>query len=393
MERAIIHLNIADFAAAVEINGQPALKDRPIVIAPLGAPRAVIHDMNEKAFCQGIRKGMPLARARRLNKKIHILPPNFNRYEKIMHDLLKESLAFTPQVESGQTDGHLFMDVTRSSRLFGPPVDMAFKLKKTFKKHFSLDPIWSLATSKLVAKVATRIVKPSGEYIVAPGDESAFLAPLPLDLIPGLSSPDIRLMHEFNLFAVSQARALTPEQLKIPFENRAETIYQRIRGVDPDPVTALNQTCTRLLADHEFSNDTNHFGMLKKKLYQLVEEICAALRKQSSQTPTAHLILSYSDGLQRDAQCRLKHPTACDMVLFKSCTNLLEKAWLRRVRIRHMRLICQRQQLCAAQGELFSRPSKSCRQTQLVNTMDRIREKFGGSAIRTGLTLTRDPVT
>ena len=170
MARSIIHLNIADFAVAVETNMQPSLRGYPLIIAPQGAPRAVVYDMSNEAYKEGIRKGMPLARAKRINRKIKILPPSFNRYESVMKDLLKKTLAYTPLIESGTVDGHIFLDVTGSGRLFGPSVDVAFKLKKAFIKAFNFDPIWSVATNKLVAKVATRIVKPVGEYIAILGN-------------------------------------------------------------------------------------------------------------------------------------------------------------------------------------------------------------------------------
>ncbi|RLC16224.1 MAG: hypothetical protein DRH93_18895, partial [Deltaproteobacteria bacterium] len=251
MNRSIIHLNIADFAVAVETNMQPSLKNYPLIIAPFGAPRAVVYDMSEEAYKEGIRKGMPLTRAKRLNKKIKILPPRFNRYEQVMKDLLKETFAFTPLIESGTTDGHIFLDVTGSGRLFGPSVNVAFKLKKIFKKMFNFDPIWSVATNKLVAKVATRMVKPIGEYIVAPGEEKAFLAPLPVRLIPGLVKTDLTKLYAFNLLYVSQARALTLDQLKIPFHQRAPLIYDRIRGIDPAPVTRFCETRSIIRPDHE----------------------------------------------------------------------------------------------------------------------------------------------
>ncbi|MCP4021688.1 MAG: hypothetical protein GY729_07590, partial [Desulfobacteraceae bacterium] len=219
MERAIIHLNVADFAVAVEQNRQPWLKDQPLVIAPEGAPRAVIYDMSEEAYKEGIRKGMPLAKAKRLNRHIKIIPPSFNRYELAMKDMLQRALFYSPLIESGSCDGHLFLDVTNSGRLFGPPMDIAWRLNKEMKKDFYLDPIWSVATNKLVAKVATRIVKPIGEYIVGAGDEKAFLSPLPLNLLPGLIPKDLVLFKEFNFVFVSQARQLTIDQLRIVFHH------------------------------------------------------------------------------------------------------------------------------------------------------------------------------
>jgi DNA polymerase-4 len=397
MERTVIHLNITDFAVAVETNLQPALAGYPLIIAPLGAPRAVVYDMSETAFQQGIRKGMPLARAKRLNKKIKILPPDFKRYEKVMTSLFKESCAFTPLIESGNLDGHIYLDVTGVSRLFGPSVDVAFKLKKTFKKAFNLDPIWSVAPNKLVAKVATRVVKPFGEYIVAPGEEAAFLAPLPIHLIPGLAKNDLKKLYEFNLAEVSQVRALSLDQLEIPFDHRAPQIYEYIRGIDIEPVASVQSSSARstpspIQADHAFENDTNNIDQLKKGLYLACEKICYSLRGQKHAGAKASMTLSYSDGRQSRAKSKLARPTSNDITLFKQTLDLLNKAWTRRVRIRHLRL--EIKQLCpeSIQSQLFAPRTKEIRQTGLIRTMDHIRKKFGQRSISTALTLTQTNV-
>ncbi len=387
MGRSIIHLNIADFAVAVETNLQPALKGYPLIIAPQGAPRAVVYDMSDQAYKEGIRKGMPLARAIRLNKKIKILPPSFNRYELVMKDLIKQTFAFTPLIESGATDGHIFMDVTQSGRLFGPPMDVAFKLKKAFKNKFSLDPIWSVATNKLVAKVATRIVKPIGEYIVSPGDEKSFLAPLPINIIPGLLKADLKKLMEFNLLQVAQARALTLDQLAVPFNSRASLIYECIRGIDETPITAFSENQFMIRADHEFSDDTNNADHLRKALYLMVETICRTLRTRQLHGAATKIILSYSDGMQSDSTLKLNPSTANDMTMFKKCTRLLDKAWTRRVRIRHMRLICEKLSPKAIQTDLFAPETKENRQAGLISTMDQIRKKFGKNAVNAALTL------
>jgi DNA polymerase-4 len=330
---------------------------------------------------------MPLSRATRLNRKIRLLPPRFNRYEQVMKDLLKESLAFTPLIESGTLDGHIFMDVTGSERLFGPSADVAFKLKKAFKRSFNFDPIWSVATNKLVAKVATRIVKPVGEVIVPPGNEQDFLAPLPIHLIPGLIKTDLTRLAEFNLFFVSQARTLTLDQLRGAFHQRAGLIYNRIRGLDPTPIQTLRKSGSPLEADHEFVDDTNELGLLRSALYGLVEKICRALRNQNRLWTAAKIVLSYSDGLQRTTALKLSPPVSTDMAAFKSCLVLLDRAWTRRVRIRHMRLICERSGPAQIQATLFSQDTKATKQTSLMRTMDMIRSRFGNNAITPALTL------
>jgi DNA polymerase-4 len=111
-----------------------------------------------------------LRRAVRLCKDVQILPPHPDRYEQAMRDVLKRALPYSPLIETGEDDGHLFMDATGTGRLFGPPKDVAWRLRRQIKSDLDLDPIWSVAPNKLVAKVATRLVKPDGEYIVAPGE-------------------------------------------------------------------------------------------------------------------------------------------------------------------------------------------------------------------------------
>ena len=155
MERAIIHLNVADFAVAVERVVDIRLRNRPVVIAPEGASRAAVYDMSQEAFLAGVRKGMALKRAVRFCRDVRILPPHPDRYEQAMKAFLKRILPYSPLVETGEIDGHIFVDATGTTRLFGPPMDVAWRLRKQVRKDLGFDPIWSLAPNKLVAKVAT----------------------------------------------------------------------------------------------------------------------------------------------------------------------------------------------------------------------------------------------
>ncbi len=388
MERSIIHLNIANFAAVLEINLMPSLKGYPIIIAPTGSPRAVVYDMSDQAYKEGIRKGMPLSRVKRINRKIKIIPPRFNRYEQVMKEIFKTSLAYTPTIESGHWDGHLFLDVTGTRRLFGPPADVAVRLKREMKKKFGLDPIWSVATNKLVAKVATRMVKPRGEYIVDPGEEEAFLEPLPITLLPGLSKTEIFQLKTFNLLYISQIRALSLAQLFVPFNHRANLIHGLVRGIDLTPVTQPSEKEAPLHGDHEFADDTNDAGQLKKALYLLVETLCCSLRRQDRVASRLSLTLSYSDGRQQAITGKLTPPTANGMVMFTKATPLLFKAWRRRICIRHMRLTSKESVRRQTQATLFAENPKADRQEKIFRVVDAIRTKFGTHAVGTGLTLT-----
>lgn len=387
-ERSIIHLNVADFAVAVERAVDCRLKDRPVIIAAEGAARAAVYDMSEEAYRNGIRKGMALRRAVRLCRDARVLPPHADRYEHAMRSLLKQTLPYSPLIETGEADGHLFMDVSGTARLFGPPTDIAWRLRRQVKKNLGLDPIWSVAPNKLVAKVATRLVKPDGEYIAGAGEEESLLAPLPISLVPGIERDDLLRLREFNLTRVSQFTALSLAQLQIPFGARALFLYQTARGIDPTPVLPVGQKPPKVVADHEFGTDTNDKSSLESILYRLVEQIGDRLRRLRRAARRVAVILDYSDGMRCARQLTARPATANDFTLFQLARRTLMLAWTRRVRIRHVRLICDRLIFPPAQLELFADEQRETQnRDNLIVAIDSIRHRYGNGALQVGRTL------
>jgi DNA polymerase IV len=388
MDRAVIHLNVADFAVAVERVVDSRLKNRPVIIAPEGAARSAVYDMSNEAFLAGVRKGMALRRALRICKDAFVIPPHQDRYERAMKAFFKHTLPYSPLIETGEGDGHIFMDVTASRRLFGPPMDVAWRLRNKIRKDLGLDPIWSVAPNKLVAKVATRLVKPTGEYIVAAGEEENFLAPLPVYFIPGIEKDDLLHLSEFNFTKVSQVVSLSMKQLQVLFGNRSRFLYETVRGIDFSPVLPAEKSVPRILLDHEFGDDTNDIAKVESVLYRIVEKSGKQLRHRHLATRCLVLVIDYSDGLRCIRQKKADPATANDMALFDLAREILGLAWFRRVRIRHMRLICDRLIFPPAhQLEIFPQSfEKNRRRISLMESIDSIRSRFGNHAIRVGRT-------
>ncbi len=386
--RTVVHLNIADFAVAVERLVDRSLKDRPVVIAPEGAARAVVHDMSEEAYQTGVRKGMPLRRALRLCRDAVVLPPHPDRYERAMGELFKEVLPYSPLIEPGETDGHVFIDVTGTSRLFGPSVDVAWRMYRQIRDRLGLAPIWSVAPNKLVSKVATRLVKPLGEYIVGEGEEADFLSPLPMHLLPGIEAWDMVRLRELNFSLVREIAALTVDQLEVPFGRRAGFIYESVRGIDPSPVSAAGEKPAKIAASHEFGNDTNEVPAVERAVYRLVETIGAELRKRRKAARNLSIMIDYADGLRCFRQLSVSPPSANDITLFETAQMLLDKAWTRRVRLRHVCLTCVKPVHYQAQMELFSETAPVVQKREaVIGAVDHIRNRFGNGAISMGRTL------
>ena len=385
-ERSIIHINIADFAVAVERVVDSRLRDWPVIIAPEGAARAAVYDMSEEAYQNGVRKQMALRRALRYCPDAIIIPPHPDRYERAMTGLLKHTLPYSPLIEMTDHKGHLFIDASGTGRLFGPPPDLASRIRRNVRNAMGFDPVWSVATNKLVAKVATRIVKPNGDYIVRPGEEAGFLAPLPVHLIPGIEPADLLQLRDFNLVRAGQVSRLSSDQLAVAFGKRSQVLYEAVRGIDPSPVLPVNQKQPQISAGHSFGNDTNDTAMVTGTLYRLVEQVGAELRRQRIAARRAAIILDYSDGGRIVRQAAVRPATANDFHLFAAARLALSRAWLRRVRIRNLRLLCDRLTYPPAQRRLFAEDENK-RQRNLIAALDAVRSRFGTDAIQMGRTL------
>ncbi len=388
MTRSIIHLNVADFAVAVERVVDRRLRDRPVIVAPAGAARAVVYDMSDEAYRSGVRKAMALRRALRCCPDATVLPPHADRYERAMTGFLKHALPYSPLIEMTDHQGHLFIDATGTRRLFGPSPDLAERIRRDVRRDLGFDPIWSVATSKLVAKVASRTVKPHGESIVPAGSEPGFLAPLPLHLIPGIEPEDLGRLRDFNLACAGQLARLSPAQLARVFGNRGQVLYETVHGIDPSPVLPVGQDPPTARAGHTFETDTNDTAVVESVLYRLVERIGADLRGRRLAARRIGIVLDYADGGRITRQAAVRPPAAGDPRLFAAARTALGRAWVRRIRVRHLRVTCDRLTCPPAQLELFAADAAATRQQErLMTAIDAVRRRFGPTAIRCGRTL------
>lgn len=386
-ERAIIHFNVADFAVAVERIADSTLRRRPVIVAPLQAARAVVYDMSDEAFCCGVYKGMPLSRAVRLCRAAAVLPPRPDLYRRAMGAFLGQVRTYSPRIEHGVTDGHIFVDVTGTHRLFGPAPDIGLRVRKRVRDGLGINPIWSLAGNKLVAKVASRVVKPAGEYIVGSGEEEEFLAPLPLPLLPGLSPEEFRRLREFNLVRIGQLAALSREQLTVPFGGRSDFLHAASHGIDPGGIGIDTPRTAPLSFEHVFADDTNDVKELAAAVASLAAAAGRTLRKRKQAASQIEIRLVYADGIRAAGRAVGRRGAETDFLLGKLARQALERAWKRRIRVRSCRLLCSRLQRLSPQLPLFPETARADdRQQRTCRALDAIRDRFGGDVIRTGTT-------
>lgn len=384
MERKIIHLNIADFGVAVERLHDSSLKQQPLILAGKTA-RAVVYDMSDEAYRDGVRKGMPLTLARRRCRKARILSPRPDRYAAVMQRCVRHAHVFTPLVEQAFGSGHLYLDVTGTHRLHGPAPDVGWRIRKTLRRDLGLDPIWSVAPNKLVAKVASRLVKPVGEYIVAEGEEESFLAPLPIFLLPGINRDDLQRLRDCNVLQTAQALALSLSELTVLCGGRSRFLYQVVRGIDPSPVQPRQETGNSLVFRHHFAEDCNREDMIRAALRSLVRQAVYSLGQKNRACRKVALRLQYTDGIVVRRQISVKIPIYDDAKLDQTACTVLDRAWKRRVRLRNLQLFIDGLVIPARQLSLFDRNNEAAAKRKKISAaLNRIHARCGAGLVHRG---------
>ena len=376
---------MADFAVSVERVVDITLRDRPIIIAPLQAARAQVYDMSEEAYSEGVHKGMALRHATKICRGAKLLPPRSGLYQKAMGKFLKEVQGYSPLIENGFDDGHFFVDVTGTHRLHGPAPDIGIRIRRHVKKQLGINPIWTLGSNKLVSKVASRLVKPVGEYIVNPGEEALFLAPLSIALLPGVTRQELQKLLEFQLTTIGSLAGLSQQQLMVPFGSRCDYLHKVSRGIDETGINVPNTTMQTVDYESSFADDTNDRQEVEGAVIDMVGKAAHFLRAKGQVARRVGVWLRYSDGSHVVRQASDRAGSNSNFVLQRLAFAALKRAWLRRTRIRSCRFVCDRLQKQSPQLLLF--PDKSIQEMQqekLLGAMDTIRNRFGHNVIRMG---------
>ena len=185
--RNILHVDMDAFFVSVEEVLDPSLRGKPVIVGGDPNGRGVVAAASYVARKYGIHSGMPLVRARRLCRSAIFLRGSYRRYEEFSRRIFDILRGYSPLVEPMSID-EAFVDLTGCLRLHGSLLDTAQEIRDRIRQQVGINASIGMASNKLVAKVASATVKPSGMLWVVPGMERSFLSTLRVECIPGIGS-------------------------------------------------------------------------------------------------------------------------------------------------------------------------------------------------------------
>ena len=377
--RTILHADMDAFYAAIEQRDHPELRGKPVIVGGAG-PRQVVSTASYEARKFGVRSAMPGVRAKQLCPHGVFVAPRMDAYEAVSAQVRAVFDRYTDLVEPLSLD-EAFLDVTGSRALFGDGPTIAARIKEEVRAATQLTVSVGVATSKYVAKVASDLDKPDGLVVVAPGDERAFLAPLPVARLWGVGPATQQQLERAGLRLIGDVQSRSERDLVAAFgANLGEHLHTLANGLDARPVES-ERDAKSLGHELTFAEDLTTEDEVHGVLLQLADMVGRRLRRQGVRGGVVRLKLRYGDFTTFTRQ-RAVPATDDDLVLAGVARELLAACWdrARGVRLLGVTAAALAPAGVPAQRTLFDgNPRK---RGSLLQAMDAIRDRHGDEAVR-----------
>lgn len=390
--RTILHADMDAFYAAVEQRDRPELRGKPVIIGGHG-PRQVVSTASYEARRFGVHSAMPGRRARQLCPDGVFVPPRMQHYAEISAQIHEVFAQFTDEVEPLSLD-EAFLDVTGSRALFGEGRTIAARIKADVFERTQLRVSVGVATSKYVAKVASDLDKPDGLVVVAPGEERAFLAALPLSRLWGVGPATRATLERAGLRSIRDVQTRSEEELVDGFGAKLGAhLHVLANGLDVRPVVR-DRAAKSIGHEMTFAEDLVGRGEVREVLLQLAEMVGRRLRRAGQRARVVRLKLRHPP-FETTQRQRKVPATDDDLELFRGASELLERVWdghrpVRLLGVTGAEFAPGASGAAPVQRSLFEAEgaaaagAQGAHRSKLLRAMDAIRDRHGEDAVRHG---------
>ena len=386
-EASILHADLDSFYASVEQRDDPTLRGRPVIVGG-----GVVLAASYEAKAYGVRTAMGGAQARRLCPHV-VVPPRMNAYSRASDAVFEVFRDCTPVVEALSVD-EAFLDVSGLRRVSGTPTQIAHRLRADVRSRVGLPITVGIARTKFLAKVASQEAKPDGLLLVPPAQELAFLRPLPVRRLWGVGAVTAEKLRAHGLVTVADVAELSESTLaSLLGPAMGRQLYALSRNIDRRRVTtgvrrrsvgaqrALGRAGNRMSA-----------AEVDAVVVNLIDRITARMRTAGRTGRTVVLRLRFDDFSRATRSHTLPWATSSTRPILTAARQLVASA---------EPLIAQRgltlvgfavsgidrsgaQQLMLPFGEETGR-------LEIDDAIDRVRHRFGKSALTPAVLVGRDP--
>jgi len=387
LHSTILHVDMDAFFVSVELLERPDLRGKPVVVGGGPDQRGVVSAASYEARKYGIQSAMPLRTAGRLCPHAIFLDGHHEKYSEWSDRVASILAKFSPIVEMTSID-EAYLDLSGTERLHGPPFAAADKLLRTITRETGLPCSGGLATTRLVAKVASDQGKPRGFVWVAPGMEARFLAPLPIRKIPGIGEVTERALRALGIETVEQLAQHNQQKLEKVFGQWGTALYRKARGGDSYEFL-IDAEPKSISHNHTFGEDTDDVAAMESLLSHLSQKTCKRLREAGLCARTLTLTIRYK-GFQTYTRSKsVVDPVHLDADIHAIFLELFREHRDPKRKVRLLGVAVSNFCHGVEQLELLDAERRE-KLDRLTKATDQLRDKFGFGSVQFGGSLRRD---
>ncbi|MEJ2708067.1 MAG: DNA polymerase IV [Anaerolineales bacterium] len=383
--RKILHLDLDAFFCAVEEQYDPSLRGKAFAVGGRPEARGVVASCSYAARRFGVRSAMPMARALKLCPDLTIVSSRHGVYSKVSRQVMQHLHNLATVVEQISID-EAFLDV---SDLPESGEALARRLQATIHKECNLPCSLGVATNKLMAKIANDVGKasyrgegpPNAITVVPPGQEAAFLAPLPVDTLWGVGPKTAERLHELGIYTIGDLAGWSVDDLTRRFGKHGYDLARRAQGIDDRPLETEHETKS-ISQETTFSKDVRSGAVLRRTLLQQSESVGRRLRSAGLAGTTVKIKLRWPDFTTLTRQVTLDQPSNQDGEIFEAAITLLEENWRSGQAVRLIGVGVSGLGSPVRQLSLWDDSAEKGRRLQ--SALDELRERFGKDVLQRG---------
>ena len=380
--RTIFHLDLDAFFVSVERILDPSLKGKPVIVG--GDPkygRGVVAACSYEAREYGLHSAMPIRTAYRLCPHgiyVHGSHSEYSLFSKAVKNILGQ---YAPIVEQASID-EFYMDFTGCKNVYGSLFTFASFLQKEIWEKLSLPCSIGIGSNKTIAKIGSDCMKPNGITYILPGMEKEFLAPMPVESIPGVGKVTLKDLHSKGIYRICDITKLPQDYFAAAYGKYGIDLYRKANGEGSEYLIPLNGKYEQKSISHERTfKDVTSKEFLKNKLFKLTGKVCQELRDKGWQASTVTIKLRYSD-FNTLTRAKTIKPTDDDRNVFDVAYDMLTKAHTRRVAVRLIGISLSKFSKFAEQEELFE--WEEIKRRRMLRAVNIIRAQYGFDKIQIG---------
>ncbi|RPH21896.1 DNA polymerase IV [Buttiauxella warmboldiae] len=238
--RKIIHVDMDCFFAAVEMRDNPSLRDIPLAIGGSAQRRGVISTANYPARKFGVHSAMSTAMAFKLCPHLTLLPGRFDAYKAASNHIREIFSRYTTLIEPLSLD-EAYLDVSDSLNCHGSATLMAREIRQAIADELHLTASAGIAPVKFLAKIASDLNKPNGQYVITPDEIPGFLQTLPLGKIPGVGKVTAGKLESLGLRTCYDVQNTDLASLLKRFGKFGRVLWERSQGIDEREINSERQ--------------------------------------------------------------------------------------------------------------------------------------------------------